>query len=386
MVSPRTMPLLNLGRQSDLPFSAAADRIVTGRTCVIGASGSGKSYLVAVLCEELCRAGVPFIIVDTEGEYYTLKEKFDALWVGDDERCDLSWGEVRLDDLASSTLECQPIILDLSGAGDPRSILGAFLTSLYGEVSRRKLPYLIILEEADRFVPQAGERLPILDEIARRGRKRGLGLVVCTQRPSVVDKNVLSQCSNQFIGRLVIRNDLQAVSHFFPAQQLPRQLTMLAPDSFYAMGDLSSQPTRITVRERETRHGGSTPLLSSRPPGPLLSFRGTSSRLAKEEQAVEGKVATGGTSKSELAVKPGETLGLEALVRPEDVPSLVRRARSFVPFGGKESVADFQISPPDPILARQYPRISIAASGIGSGPSSPSTASSSRSGASSPSN
>jgi predicted transcriptional regulator len=335
------LPLLNLGLHDGSPFLADADRIVTGRTCVIGASGSGKSYLVAVLCEELSRAGLPFLIIDTEGEYHTLKEKYDLLWVGDDEKCDVRLNELRLDELAATAPVSQPIILDLSDSADQFSVLGTLLTALYAEVSRRRLPYLVVLEEADRFVPQAGERLPVLDEIARRGRKRGLGLVICTQRPSIVDKNVLSQCSNQLIGRLVIRNDLQAVSHFFPGQRLPKQLTTLAPGSFYAMGDLAPQPVQITVKARETSHGGSTPLLSSRPPAPLLPYPRSSAPHGIGPSARTRDPAQGGSISAD-ASGPVETVGFASRIKIADVPFLVRRARSYVLFGGREMIVGLQ--------------------------------------------
>jgi len=39
-------------------------------------SGSGKSYLIAVLCEQLLQNNIAFCIVDTEGEYFSLKENF----------------------------------------------------------------------------------------------------------------------------------------------------------------------------------------------------------------------------------------------------------------------------------------------------------------------
>ncbi|HVP22388.1 MAG TPA: DUF87 domain-containing protein [Conexivisphaerales archaeon] len=329
------MPQLDLGRHGERPFSVDADHVVTGRTCVMGASGSGKSYLVAVICEELCKAGVPFLIVDTEGEYHTLKEKYDLLWVGDEPGCDVRWSELRLGELAAASLQSQPIILDLSGVDDQRSLLGTYLTALYAEVSRRRLPYLVVLEEADRFIPQAGERLPILDEIARRGRKRGLGLIVCTQRPSVVDKNVLSQCSSQLIGRLVIKNDLQAVSHFFPGQQLPKQLTTLPPGSFYAMGDLSQQPVQIAVRARETSHGGSTPLLSSRPPSHMIRYLGP-----RSEEPIGPKPPAEAPPSVQEGSKP--RLGLPSRIDAKDVPLLVKRARTYFLFGGREMVTAVQ--------------------------------------------
>ena len=102
--------LLNLGTvlskgetNVDLPFSLEEDQaeafqvnpelFATGRTCVIGSSGSGKSYTVGVICEELCKNKVPFVIVDTEGEYSGLKDKYNVVWIGDDPKSDIRWND-----------------------------------------------------------------------------------------------------------------------------------------------------------------------------------------------------------------------------------------------------------------------------------------------------
>jgi hypothetical protein len=250
--------------EEERPFSIAADLIATGRTCVIGSSGSGKSYTVGVICEELCKSKVPFVIVDIEGEYSGLKEKYEAIWVGDDDESDLKWSKkVDLRLLAKYAPDCPPIILDVSEAYHPKEKVNEFLIAIYREISKRRTPYLVILEEADRFSPQTGgERLQVVDEIARRGRKRGLGLMLCTQRPSLVDKNILSQCSNQLIGKLVIKNDLRSVDQFFAGYDPSDELTSLKPGEFFALGGLVSEPEKVKMRPRETHHGGKTPKLN----------------------------------------------------------------------------------------------------------------------------
>ncbi len=257
-------PILHLGGDEEGPFDVDANVIATGRTCVIGASGSGKSYAVGVICEELCKSGVPFALVDTEGEHSGLKEKYDMLLVGDGQGCDLRWSSLDLSDLGRQAPDLAPLILDLSETDEPRQKVSDLLSSVYAEVEKRRTPYLIVVEEADRFVPQNGERVAIFGEIARRGRKRGVGLMVCTQRPSLVDKNILSQCGNQLIGKLVIRNDLQAVSQFFHGRDLPKELTALSAGRFYAMGGLSPRPRLVTIREKETHYRGGTPRIVPR--------------------------------------------------------------------------------------------------------------------------
>src|ERR1700681_1927131 len=102
-------PVLYLGSDGEKPFEVDANILATGRTCVIGASGSGKSYAVGVICEELCKAKVPFAIVDTEGEHSGLKEKYDVVLIGDDGACDLQWSALDLVDLASQSPDIAPL-------------------------------------------------------------------------------------------------------------------------------------------------------------------------------------------------------------------------------------------------------------------------------------
>lgn len=316
--------MLEIGHLGSQPFSVNANLLVTGRTCVLGSSGSGKSYAVGVLCEELCRNNVPFAIVDTEGEHTGLKEKYEAIWVGEERGSDLSWEGLDLADLASQAPDISPLILDVSDLVDYKDKVEAFLTPLYNTLSERRTPYLLILEEADKFVPQYGDRIGILEEVARRGRKRGLGLMICSQRPSLVDKNILSQCGNQLIGKLIIQNDLKSVAQFFPARGLPKELTALKPGEFYAIGGFSPTPVMVNVRRRITRHGGVTPALGARVVKPFLGQLQSRSSLA-------GGVAEG--------LAKGKTgLGLTPSIKPEDVPVMVKREKRFKFFGPLETV------------------------------------------------
>jgi hypothetical protein len=331
-----TVAPLTLGFRGEEPFVVDTNMVVTGRTCVIGASGSGKSYAVAVICEELCKMKVPFAIIDTEGEYSGLKERYEAIWVGEGDRCDLNWNGLNPEDLGTQAPDVAPFIIDVSETANPKSKVGAFLTSLYREVSNRREPYLVILEEADKFVPQHGERLQIFEEIARRGRKRGLGLVVCSQRPSLVDKNILSQCSNQLVGRLLIQNDLRSVSQFFPGRGLPKQLTALKPGTFFALGGFSPEPASVTIKKRETTHGGVTPVLRERVVKPFMGALAELKLSALPSNTPTFRkleARTGGTS----------PLGLPPRIKADDIPLFVRRQKTLVFFGKEETATSVQL-------------------------------------------
>jgi DNA-binding transcriptional ArsR family regulator len=318
--------MLDIGTGGEGPFVVDANLIVTGRTCVLGSSGSGKSYTVGVLCEELCRNEVPFAIVDTEGEHTGLKEKYEAIWVGRERDSDLSWDNLDLTDLAKQAPDISPLILDMSDLSDPKEKAAAFIQALYETLTERRVPYLVVVEEADKFVPQYGQRVPIFAEVARRGRKRGMGLMICSQRPSLVDKNVLSQCGNQLIGKLIIQNDLQSVAQFFPGKGLPKELTTLKAGQFFAMGGFSPKPSLVTIRKRATRPGGVTPSLSKRVVKKYVNPLGTN--VVPLDEAEEG-----GQSGSARMV-----LGLPPSVKMDDIPTMVRRERSFGIFGPRETV------------------------------------------------
>ena len=261
---------LVIGVAGDRDFSIDAQHLVTGRTCIIAQSGAGKSWAIAVLCERLCAAGIGFVIVDTEGEYSSLKQRYPVLWVGSDEQCDENIERVNLRDLMlRAVVNGTAVVFDVSET-DMREKVAALAEVLYDIASAHRIPYLLVLEEADKFIPQAKESDKKIEEISRRGRKRGLGLLVATQRPSFVTKNVLSQCNNQIIGKLSIENDLRAVDLFFGSRAELEELAALKPGEFFVMGGFVRKKTRILFSGRETEHRGETPELARRKDVSLL--------------------------------------------------------------------------------------------------------------------
>lgn len=236
-----------------------ADDLVTGRTCIIGQSGSGKSYTVAVVCEELAKNNIGFCIIDTEGEYFSLKEKYPILWVGSDGGCEINIESVDYKKLAVKTISKGfPLIFDVSEVDNPNEKVAEFLKELYNASSKIRTPYLLIIEEIDKFAPQKGIVLPEVEEISRRGRKRGLGLLIATQRPALVNKNVLSQCGNQIIGKLTIKNDIESVRSFFTKKEDLERLPRLKPGEFFVQGNIS-ETKLVKIRKRETAHKAITP-------------------------------------------------------------------------------------------------------------------------------
>ncbi len=128
-------------------------------TALLGITGSGKTNTAAVLIEELLSNGLPLTIVEEES-YEFLSEYFTRLW-------------------------------EIAG--------------------KERKPYQIVLEEAHEFIPQ-GTTTPLkqmLTRIALRGRKRGLGMILMSQRSAKVEKDVLTQTSLLFLHKVVHPTDMR---------------------------------------------------------------------------------------------------------------------------------------------------------------------------------
>ncbi len=238
--------MLNIGINID------ESNLVVGRSCVVAQSGGGKSYGIAVICEELLKKKIGFTIIDPEGEYSSLKQKFDLLLISDS-------GDINFDvdflKLSQKVLENNiPVIFNT----DNKELISAWLTNLFNNCTT---PYLVIIEEADKFVPQRGENLSIIHEIAKRGRKRGLGLLIASQRPALINKDVLSQCNYQFIGKLTLENDISSIRHFFSSSSELKKLPLLKPGYFYLIG-FFEKPVLFKFRKRITKHKGAAPKFS----------------------------------------------------------------------------------------------------------------------------
>lgn len=178
--------------------------IITMRIAVYGDSGAGKTTFARLLAENVHASRHRFGAIDLKNDWYGLKSSADGASAGIPVVIfGGPHGDVKLfdDPAAAQTLARvvtsidQSFIIDLDGLSRARQekFLAPFLDSLY-EANRD--PLLIFCDEADRYAPQkpmtqeAILSLSSSEDIARRGRKRGIGSFWLTQRTAVLNKNV----------------------------------------------------------------------------------------------------------------------------------------------------------------------------------------------------
>jgi DNA helicase HerA-like ATPase len=156
-------------------------------------------------------------------------------------------------------------VVDMKGVNpDVQQVIIARL--LAGLFEARKAgtvpPGLVVVEEAHLFCPERGFMKTtsgeVLRTIASEGRKFGLGLMIVSQRPAKVDKNVLSQCSTQIIMRVTNPNDLKAITRSLEgiSSELEEEIKRLPPGVALLVSPDIPRPVMVQVRVRRSRHGG----------------------------------------------------------------------------------------------------------------------------------
>ncbi|OPY29811.1 MAG: AAA-like domain protein [Methanocella sp. PtaU1.Bin125] len=162
-------------------------------------------------------------------------------------------------------------IIDMKGVNpDVQQTIIARLLSMLFEARKTNAvpPGLVVVEEAHLFCPEKGflktTSGEVLRTIASEGRKFGLGLMIVSQRPAKVDKNVLSQCSTQIIMRVTNPNDLKAITKSLEgiSSELEEEIKRLPPGVALFVSPDIPRPIMVQVRVRRSRHGGTSTAIS----------------------------------------------------------------------------------------------------------------------------
>ncbi len=211
------MKEINLARGFNLPPEA-----VTQTFGVLAVRGAGKSNLARVMAEGMFAAGLPFVAVDPVGSWWGLRGARDGKGEGikvvilggrhGDVPLERGAGAMIADLVVDKRLTC---VLDVSefSEGDKIRFLIDFAERLY---RRNQDPLHLFLEEADDYIPQRPFReqarlLRAFENIVRRGRARGLGMTMITQRSAAINKNVLTQIETLFVLRITSPQDRKAI-------------------------------------------------------------------------------------------------------------------------------------------------------------------------------
>lgn len=215
-----------------------------------------------VIAEEMIAAGQFIIFLDPKGDAWGIRSEFPVLIMGGnhgDIPLDSNSGKFVADFLVKERVST---VLDVSEftEADMVKFVGDFADRFYR--TNKEIVH-IFLDEADEFAPQSGYNasalkcLGAIQRIQRRGRGRGIGVTLATQRSAVINKSVLTQAGTLIAMQTTAPHDLKAVDSWleYAATKEARQEimsalpTLASREAFvYSPQFLGNKPQRIKFK------------------------------------------------------------------------------------------------------------------------------------------
>ena len=258
---------LHLGTYQDKAEKAYMDLEIVMRSNLLlqAASGGGKSWALRRLVEQAAKH-VPVGIIDPEGEFASLREKYPFVLIG-------PGGETPADPRSAATVARRMLELGTSFVADIYELRPAqrhewvrnFIDALVDAPKRLWRDLLVCLDEAHIYAPEGGHgrdkktsvALNSVADLASRGRKRGYGLVCATQRLGKLNKDVAAELKNQVIGMAVLDVDRERAAEALGKKRDRRtkldffdEIKLMSPGVFFAQG------RALTYDVRCIRFGG----------------------------------------------------------------------------------------------------------------------------------
>lgn len=275
---------------------------LTTRCLIQAASGGGKSRTLRRLAEQLF-GRVPTFIIDREGEFSTLREKYGFVLSG-------KGGETATDPRTAELL-CLRLLENNASAifdlydlkeHDRHTWVRNFLDALMNAPKTLWRPVVIMVDEAHRVCPERGmgesEAYQSMIDLATDGRKRGFCGVYATQRLGKLSKNASAELLNRLIGRTIEDLDVDRAADLMSVRRSDRQefdlgLKQMKPGHFWAFGQaVAIERKLVLVGHVETRHPEpGTPAAAIVPPTPEM-VKKLLPQLADIPKEAEHKIRT----------------------------------------------------------------------------------------------
>ena len=200
------------------------------RIAFVGTAGAGKTYAAKGMVELAIKADARVCVVDPLGVWWGLRLAIDGKTPGlkvlilgglhGDVPINEHNGAAVARLVASGHFQGIVDVSELGSNAAVRRFMTAFAEAIY---DTNKSQLHLVLDEADKWSPQrpGPDAMALqgrISEIVRRGRVRGFVPWLITQRPAVLDKDVLSQADVLIALKLTSSQDRNAIGAWIEGQ------------------------------------------------------------------------------------------------------------------------------------------------------------------------
>lgn len=238
-------------------------KLIASKLFIYANSGYGKSWLIRRILEQSF-GQIQQIVIDPEGEFSTLRERYDYVLVGKgyDVAADPKTAALLAHRLLKEKVSAIIDIYELEPLERERFVAN-FTQALVNVPKELAHPYLYLIDEAQDFAPEKGDALSskAMLSIAKKGRKRGCCPIFATQRVADFSKSVIAACNNKLIGQASLDIDMKrcAAELGFSTKEQMLSLRDLDPGEFFAFGPaISKVVQKIKVGSVHTSHPDSS--------------------------------------------------------------------------------------------------------------------------------
>ena len=273
-------------------------RLLATRLLLEADSGGGKTVALKRLLEQT-HSHVQQIIIDPEGEFSAMREKFDYLLCapeGADAIATPKTATILARKLRETRVSAVLDIYDLRPR-EQREFVRLFVEELLAAPKNLWNPCLVVIDESQIFAPENGEAesLGAIMDLRGRGRKRGLCPILATPRLAQLSKDACAGLQNKMIGVTTLDLDVKRAAR--ELSMTPTEATImlrnLEPGEFFCFGPaLTRTITKVKVGAIQTSHGQHSLIKNTRPPAPSEKIKDVIAKLTDLPKEAEQEART----------------------------------------------------------------------------------------------
>ncbi len=329
-------------------------RLLLTRMLLQADSGGGKTVALKRILEQT-HGHVQQIVIDPEGEFSTLREKFDYLLCapeGADAIANPKTAPILARKLRETRVSAVVDIYDLRPQ-EQKHFVKLFIEELLAAPKSLWHPCLLIIDEAQVFAPEndKAESLGAIMDLRGRGRKRGLCPILATPRLAELSKDACAGLQNKLIGVTTLDLDVKRAARdlALTPMEATTLLRNLEPGEFFCFGPaLTRKITKVKIGPIKTSHGQHTVGKNTRPPAPSEKIKDVIAKLTDLPKEAEHEARTLAEIKAENASLKRELTLAKKNTDPAAIAQAVKQERQKI---------EQEIKTSNLKLLRQYDRL-----------------------------